>query len=394
MISIGDAERIIASKRPEEEVIGRYSTPKYFIFELLPSNAKNQHGLVDCMVAVTRSNGKFLEYSPLTDLDDFRKISPLMAHHGIVGMHWGERNGPPYPLKAHSPRENFLRSALENNKRKREQRKIYAKELSTFSIRDGKKSVTDYDHHWRDVIVSTLPDGSKEIKNIVEDILSKGVEEVATRPQGWSSSDIKKVNPGKGAPGRTQNCLKCTAAYELRKYGLDVIAGRQQTGTMSEGLTKWFNGAKMETIEGYKSLTDKFKSFGPGSSGCFTWDYKKMNSGHAMHWSIDDKGNFFIDEAQGGYRHKLGNINYQGKVSSMLFDQTFKSYASARNVDLKGLFDVARLDNCTPNWNAILEDNVVTNEKMSFTKSFIGKEYRAALNVDTGEIKKGSYPYA
>lgn len=26
--------------------------------------------------------------------------SNYLAHHGIIGMHWGERNGPPYPLDA------------------------------------------------------------------------------------------------------------------------------------------------------------------------------------------------------------------------------------------------------------------------------------------------------
>lgn len=47
--------------------------------------------------------GEVLQSEPILRLYEHEEIKPplddsILEHHGILGMHWGKRNGPPYPL--------------------------------------------------------------------------------------------------------------------------------------------------------------------------------------------------------------------------------------------------------------------------------------------------------
>ena len=59
--------------------------------------------------------------------NDFQ--SNYLAHHGILGMHWGKRNGPPYPLgsKDHSASEKKAgwKKSLSGGKIVKKNKKVY-----------------------------------------------------------------------------------------------------------------------------------------------------------------------------------------------------------------------------------------------------------------------------
>lgn len=56
------------------------------------------------------------------DFGDFSDMSAYLAHHGILGMSWGKRNGPPYPLSpsvsASVKRGSSSKGGLFNHKKK------------------------------------------------------------------------------------------------------------------------------------------------------------------------------------------------------------------------------------------------------------------------------------
>lgn len=55
----------------------------------------------------------------MADFSDMKAIGDeFLAHHGVEGMKWGERNGPPYPLEGEG-KKNFLQQVKENRKKKR-----------------------------------------------------------------------------------------------------------------------------------------------------------------------------------------------------------------------------------------------------------------------------------
>lgn len=64
--------------------------------------------------------------------------------------------------------------------------------------------------------------------------------------------DMERVNPGyKNWDKNTKNnCLLCTAAFELRRRGYDVQAMKATSGYTDDTFGDWFKGAKSKFVEG------------------------------------------------------------------------------------------------------------------------------------------------
>lgn len=219
-------------------------------------------------------------------MDHYNKPSPdeYLIHHGIKGQQWGVRNGPPYPLGAsdHSASEKKAgwqksldkRDNTDNNKRKVK----IAKEDNTAKksgLTDGQKRAIKIGA----AVVATalvaygtykLAD-SGELHRLTEkgkELLKGSAYEGFKRNDAFSHSMTAdeiahtffgKINPGYGTSvGTSNNCRRCTFAYELSRRGYDVKATRclQGTGQNGSGL----NRARGEDAMGIKTILREFKS--------------------------------------------------------------------------------------------------------------------------------------
>lgn len=125
-------------------------------------------------------------------------------------------------------------------------------------------------------------------------------------------TDSKFVNPG-SRQGRTNNCMCCVTALEMRQRGYDVQARRRIFGYTTNTYNDWFNGLKIEnsrTIRepkesrkrfverGYENLTKSLEKYPNGSRGFIAFAYEGTHSGHTLSWQVKDGAVSFYD-AQG-----------------------------------------------------------------------------------------------
>ena len=267
--------------------------------------------------------------------------SLFLCHHGIKGMHWGQRHGPPYPLSKEVSRNIRINRQYE-----------YEKEPNKWM------------REYRDRYIASQAPPEK-----FEDLQRK-------TGRFTLDQDAQLVNDvfHRTKVGRLYNCQNCAAAVEMRARGYDVTARMRPDGSNVFNPEKWFDGGKFTMmdaddivsdyiddtkgtydsdrydkmcVQAYDRFTKTLSSQPIGSRGivtvgwCASTDIQKRTSEfHAFNYIIRRDGLVFVD-AEG--RGKL----YGGRPH-VRTAQEYMDYKSPLNVDPRE-YSYMRTDHLTPN---------------------------------------------
>lgn len=290
-----------------------------------------------------------------------------LEHHGIPGMHWGEKNGPPYPLDAKTHKKVINRATNINTDGPKGMDPLtayYAAEaigIAAFcigtsiyaSIKRRKNHIKFKEQN--DAISKEYLSDIALVDSFSEDSKPREIKQEHSR-----EDDMAAVNPtyGQAIKGNTNNCVLCSISYDLRRRGYDVTAKLCDTGMYTEKVVKeMYKGAKEEDMGSYSwaAVTRKFeKKYPEGSRGIIS--INSIFGGHAMAFEIQN-GKLEIYDAQSAEKRKLTDNDL------VLYDPRYTQ--------------AVRLDNKQINWESA---NIACAELKTNWKSTIEKKRKAAAS--------------
>lgn len=295
-----------------------------------------------------------------------------LYHHGILGQKWGKRNGPPYPLSAgaHSAGEKKAgyqksiknKGGFSSKNRPTPSKKIskeygmlaelaifFAPEIAMLALSAG-------------ILAADAAErGMAKLKEHREDKLRTKLEKdqktglPLKKKEMKPKEDIKHVNPGfkNGEDDTSNNCPFCVTAYELRRRGFDVRAGKTEKGRTQEDISAFykenkkftnvkFEGKDKEHIPTSKDISrtiqeNILKDNPNGSRGTMSLHWI-TGSGHVINYEVKDGKVEFLD----GQNGKVYNID---RLSERLHP-----YAG---------FGYLRTDNLTPDYEKLKKEGVI-----------------------------------
>lgn len=303
-----------------------------------------------------------------------------LAHHGIVGMKWGKRHGPPYPLSSK------LSKAIQKGRISSGKSGSKDKGSSDKSDPHGKKNTLSdkLKAHLKvpgaavvsgvagiGMLLATgagIPTAGlgaipalsmgaigtvgSEAMNFIARHREKKVRDIQLQSKTDKKTglklkdkettiqeDMKMVNPGYSDlyKNTKHNCALCSLTYDMRRRGFNVTAQKAKTGYSDKEIAGMYHNGKFEHIQYEKGMmstkktSDKIMkallSQGTGARGIVTVEWRG-GGGHAMAYEVTADGPRIIDAQCGKiYKNAYETVAHsQGYMSVMRTDTLKPNY--------------------------------------------------------------------
>ena len=307
-------------------------------------------------------------------------------HHGIQGMHWGKRNGPPYPLdsKTHN---RIVKGQNRTGKRsaKTETKSMEKQGLIAEIALVVGLNLLPYAVLAAISVPFVIADEIKRRRETVEerkfrkqcDVDRKNAEtdsktglKLKANKDMSREEDSKRVNPDyKLDPERARmNCVNCTTAYELRRRGFEVEAQKRTDGRNGVDVAKNVFNAPNKKVMMYpdpEKDRDKFIDY------CLKYENlartaRNTELSNATYKALKkepkgSRGQLLITWGRWGGHSVVYEVDNKGKVN-IIDTQCNKIYSEAESKELfaRGIaIQYQRYDNRSLNVEELKKGNLV-----------------------------------
>lgn len=298
-----------------------------------------------------------------------------LYHHGIQGQKWGVRNGPPYPLSRQKT------STSKEGMSYKTQSSI-SKVVAGVGLVAGFASKMGLLPFPAGMAVSAISLGASAAMAVINHNREKKTAELAETEkkeakenfeltektkQMTAEQDLKAVNPNWGEVGTTNNCVYCTAAYELRRRGYDATAEISGAGNERTKIEKWFPGSKVNVLPGCDGSKGTQTIFSNGESNLATVKHELSSYGDGARGYLgvawgqqagfgSNKSTFYT----GGHATSWENVNGRTVIREAQSGKTYSSLekyldAQKRSGVVGAVTSYARLDNADVDTNSVSE---------------------------------------